>query len=348
LKEISSTRKIATILLLLFFAGFVIPSISGTNENLFEPSEVIYAAVFIEYHPTYGTSLTKMVLLDFENIEGLPINTSLQAFGENFQKAEYEVIPWGVEGFAARVTTYYDSQIGNYTADNYANVVCEEFLKVFHQTSLATFDRGLSIDNVTGTVNVRIDRGFFQVDLISIENLIKYKPTKGFGQIITQNFLSQFIPGNFSCGLADLTYALHKIHNAFYWSFKIGYSISTTFEDEENVDLNLNELLGNSGPIEPNQRSSKIMIEIQKNATIPNGTYSMSLENISPAYSSKEEDETILITYALTGPIDNVTARIRISKENEGNWNGIITVIIIGAIISAIGIFLFKKKRRRR
>lgn len=355
MKKESSVRKIGMILLLLCFVGFAQTSSCQTSENLPEPSETIYVSVFISYIPAYGTFLTKYILIDFNDINGPPINTSIPAFDEYFREAKYELIPWGAEGLAVRVSAFYDSQISNDTADEYTNFIREEFLRVFNQTNLSLFDKGHIIDNATKTIRVHMDSGFIQGDLTSIENLIKYKPDDGFGQLITRDFLSLFIPGNFSCGLTDLTYTLYKAdQNTIYWRFTIGYatSIDEKFISKEE-DVNLSALLKTSSSIQPShQRHSRIMIEIQKNAITPTETYSMNLESISPAFTGIEENGTILVTYDLTGPIDNMSARISIRKEKPGfDWNvTYVTIAIILAIISVSGItvFLLKKKRKRR
>lgn len=93
------------------------------------------------------------------------------------------------------------------------------------------------------------------------------------------------------------------------------------------------------------------MIEIQnKNITTSEGTYQMSIENIYPTYSDKEEfPDSILFIYDVTTPIDNVIARIKINNGNKnGNpdfdWTSIIVIVVIIAIIIAIAVFLPKKK----
>jgi len=351
-------KKICAIsILLLLCLTFISTTRLVNAETLEEHREEIVAVVSIGFLPAYGTDLTKLVIINFNDINALPMNTSLTAFS-NLNAATLRVIPWGNQGYAIKISTSYETTIGNNTSDERSKKICEEFLKVFGQTNLSEFDKRETYDSMTITIERYY--GFFNGDLATIENLVKYKPTDGFGILITRNFLSKFVPyvvlSNYSCGLTDLVYTLQKqssLTNSFRWGFRIGYSsskITTSDLDDKEVDIDINGLLGHQGIIEPmSQTSAEINLEIYKNATTPTKTYFMNLDSISPPYTRKQESEAIIVTYDLNGPIDDIIAKIKITTVENPNfdWTIIATLVVIFVVGLIVCLFIIKQRKTK-
>lgn len=351
IRALGKRFSVVSLLLLLSFAGFAYTS-HGAEENL--PKETIRATIRIGYHPAYGAWVSKIVVLEFEDVEGLPIETDNPAF-ERLHEAKIKLMSWGRQGYAIRVLTTFDLSIGIEKANETAKEVSDIIMRTINQSSLKTFFTKPYPDNTT--IKVIIDRGFLPKELGSIEGLLKYRPTDGFASLITENLLRKTVPGNISGALNDLAlnkleYILRRTNTRYGWNFKIGFDVSTALKNEEWVEtIDLNLLLLKEGLIKPlNQRTSKIIIEIPKKHSIPKGTYEMSLENISPV-SSPEEDEYILrVTYDITASIDNVLATVRVSKRKAGfEWNAtLIAIVFIVAMISISTIAVLIKRRKSK
>ena len=345
----ADTRKSGILLLLLMFS-FAVAGVRGYGDFA-EPSEVIYVAVFFGGH--YGDHLSKMVLLDFDDVGGLPVDTGLPCFGDGFVEGKYEIIAWGTQGYAARVRAHYDISVGNETAELYADQVRHEFLDVFNQTDLETFYRNRFIKG--STIEVWIDQGYFPQDNLTImENLLAYKPTEGFADLITPDFLSIFVPGNFSCGCIALSYTMRKVADGFIWNFHFGYSVSKDLEDVKDVEtVNLQRLLGTSRIEHFSERSSTIMIDLAARTIMKSGTYHMTFDSVTPAGNVTEEDARITFTYPVTEPVDNVVAEVRITKQS-GNMKryvlvaaAIILVAVFAALLSKRSLILKKSGSSR-
>ena len=337
-------------MLLIFFAFFAPPS--RCEENL--PKETIRMAMFINYHPAYGSWVDKIVVLEFEGVEGLPIQINSPAFEDGFRKARILWMPWGTQGYAIRLVMEYDPSINNETASAYASTISEEVMKIINQTKLPTFFTKTYLDNATNTVIAIVDRGFLPEALSSIEGLLEYRPKGGFADLITESFLQNYVPakidstGRLGRSLTELEYSLQKINNSYSWNFKISISFHIDLKDEDWVEiLDLNSLLLNDGRIEPSeQRTSEIIVEMPKYHKIPTGTYEMSIESIFPPQSVKEEDDWIRVTYQLTAPIDNVVATVKVSKLKPSfEWEKIIAIVIVMVALTVI-VILFLKKRK--
>lgn len=312
-------------------------------------------ALFINHHPAYGSWVSKIIAMDFEDIEGLPIETSNPAFGEGFVKAELTWMPWGQEGYAIRFVVNYDpSIVSNETAVGYAYTVSEEIIKVTNQTNLRKFFSTAYIDNSTNTRVIIVDHGFLPATLSSLESLLNHRPNDGFANLLTEKLLQKFIPGEtdetgiFGQALSDLKYMLIKINDRYQWNFKIQFSIHTPLCDERWVEtLDLNSLLLNDGLIQPSsQRKSEIIVEMPKRHSIPSGDYEVTFETLHPDGVVEEYDGWIRVVYQVTASIDNVVAAIKVNRVAAAN--GYMQFIIIGLIVVTLVIIviLIKKKRK--
>jgi len=310
-------------------------------------------AMFINYHPAYGSWVAKIVVLEFKGVEGLPIQINSPAFEDGFRKARIFWMPWGTQGYAIRLVMEYDPSINYETASAYASTISEEVMKIINQTKLPTFFRKTFLDNATNIVIAIVDHGFLPEALSSIEGLLEYRPRGGFADLITESFLQNYVPGKIDStgrlgqSLTELEYSLQKINNSYRWDFKISISLHTELKDEEwDETLDLNSLLFNDRPIEPSeQRTSEIIVEMPKYHKIPTGTYEMSIEDISPS-QSVEEDDWMRVTYQLTAPIDNVVATVKVSKLRPSfEWDKIIAIVLVIVALAVIAILFLKKRK---
>ena len=77
----------------------------------------------------------------------------------------------------------------------------------------------------------------------------------------------------------------------------------------------------------------------------------MALENVSSNYTSFDVTGDPLVTYDLTGPIDNVAATIKIVKEETPDWIGILRLGVIAAMaivgIVTVTVVLVRKPRKK-
>jgi hypothetical protein len=331
------------IILLIFFAFFATPS--RCEENL--PKETIRMAMFINYHPAYGSWLSKIVVLEFEGVEGLPIETNSPAFGEGFVEATILDVSYGMNGTAIRVVVEYDLSVNNETANNYASMISDEVMNAIGQSDLPVFWRNMRIDKATNRLIVTIDRGLKPRTYSFFKDFLKYRPKDGFASLVTEEFLEKSTSGQ-EASLSRARYILQKTSIDYQWNFDISFSFDEDLKDEDWVEiLDLNSLLLNDGLIEPSgQRISEIIVEMPKYHKIPTGTYEMSIESIFPPQSVKEEDGWVRVTYQLTAPIDNVVATVKVSKLKPSfEWEKIIPVILVIAALAVI-VILFLKKRK--
>lgn len=342
MKERNAHPRKSGIFLLLLLISFAVPAVRG---DFAEPSEVIYVAVF--FGGAYGDHLSKMILLDFDDVDGLPVDTGLPCFGDGFVEGKYETISWGTQGYAARVRAHYDISIGNETAEAYADQVCHEFLDVFNQTGLETFDRTRFVKGET--IEILIDNGYFPDNLAITESLLTYKPTEGFADLITPDFLNIFVPHNFSCGCVELSYTLRRVADDFIWNFQFGYSTSKWMEDVKDVEtVNLQGLLSTSSMEPSPQRSSTIMINIVKKTVMRSGTYSLNFENVlPPGFTEEDKEGTLTVTYNLTGPVDNVVAEIGVTPEQSSALYGLLVVVIV-AVVAALLFFRYHRSTKEK
>ena len=313
-------------------------------------------ALFINYHPAYGSWLSKIIVLEFEDVEGLPLEIDSPPFNDGFIKARIFWMPWGRQGYAIRLVMEYDPSVSNETVMEYASVVSEEVMELINQTSLPIFFKKVYKDNSTNTLVAIIDHGYLPEALDSLRGLLKYRPREGFADLITDDFLRNYIPGEYydSTGvhgqwLTELEYTLRKTNDSYRWAFKLSFSVQTALKNGEWTEiLNLNSLLLSNDSINPStQRNSTIIVQMLKYHRIRQETYEVSFESVYPPQTVREENDWILVTYQVTAPIDNVVATIKVSKLKPSlEWDEIIAIIFIVATLAIIVTFFIKKKRK--
>lgn len=320
-----------------------------------KPSETIRIAMFINYHPAYGSWVSKIIAMDFEDVKGLPIETNNPAFGEGFVEATILWVSYGMDGWTIRLVMRYDLSVDNETANEYASMISDEIMRIIDKANTSIYWRNTRIDNESNTLVVAIDRGLLPRTLSSLEGLLKYRPRDGFASLISDNLLSKYIPGEIheigpllELGLSDLKYVLEKKNGKCYWNFRIQFNVRIALGDEQWVEaLDLNSLLFNDELISPSsQRSSEIIVEMPKRHSTPSGTYEVSIETVHPDGVVEEYDGWIRVVYQVTAPIDNAVAAIKVNRIEAINWYG--RFIIIGLIVVALVlvVILIEKKAK--
>jgi hypothetical protein len=358
----ASTRIVVAIILAVTLILASLPSLgfskpelayaSQTDQSSLTPSETIYFSFFLTYPGSLGW--VENLWFDFNNTVGIPLNMSSSAFDQHFQSADYSIVQgtkW--DEFLMVLTVSYDA-INVDLAENRTDEICGEFQDAFN-LNLTVIDKWHEINNETGYVTVYRSLGYIHLehtvqDLETIEELVKYKPSNGFGQLLNTGFLNNLLSYSSTGGLMNLEYTLKRVdQNTFSWRFVVAFEPAwgDILADETQVSLNLSEILNYPGAINASAEGlSRIQVDIDKGRTVPAGTYNVILESISPPYSSREEDGDILITYNLNGSMNNVVASIRIAKVNNPIWTNlaILGVVLLGLAASCLA---YTRRRRR-
>jgi hypothetical protein len=365
MKKKTPSRKVSATILALALILATLPSLGFSKPELayagqadqssLEPSETIYLSTFLA--STYGTlGWAQNLYFDFNNTIGIPLNTSLPVFDQHFQSADYSLqqgMAW--DEYFMVLTVSYDA-ISVDLAENRTDEICSQFQQAFN-LGLSVNDSWYQVDNSTGYVTVYRRLGMFNLkntaqDQGTIEELTKYKPDSGFGQLIGADFLSHWLSSSSKGGLIDLEYTLKRVdQNTLSWRFVVGFEPAwgDILADETRLDVNLNDVLNHSGPIAPSgQGLSKIQLDIENYEA---NEYNMTLESIAPQYTSieTEGEGNVLVTYNLTSPIDNVAASIEIAKlesTNNLSWTtaAIVAVVLLGLAASCLA---YTRRRRR-
>jgi hypothetical protein len=343
MKKTSSDKKISIVLLmaLLCFSASVNVAHSQTD-GILKSEETLSAEIFIT-DSLGGTLLIRNIVIRFSNVSGPPLNYSLPAFNEYFRSVNYAVM-LGEKFWISLQTSYNTIDID--MVEKYADEICNEFLKAFN-LDLSIIDKTYIINNKTNSIMFYHKLGYFGHSAEPFEELTKYKPADGFGQLITRQFIDNlYYHGNPNTGLVWLNYTLNRVDQSLLWSLVLGFTHGETFKNEDHIEFNLNELLGHSGSITPlSEKSSKILIKIFNSSE----KYLVSFESSSPPYSSKEEYDYTLLTYDLTTPIENLIVQIEIHQGTPNiGWFIIIVMITIGSASAIVLIMAEKRKRQGR
>jgi len=310
-----SDMKIGVMILLTlsFWVAEIAPvSSSQTNENA---KEELYVATY--FVSSYG-AINTMMVFDFNNVTGLPVDMSLPAFKE-LRTAKFiapQLWQWYALWFSASF-----APISLELANEYADDICKEFLKAF-DLNLSIIDRNYEVNNETGVIETYRKLEAARYDIQTTEKLLKHKPTIGFGNLITRDFLSRYVKAYSTSALTVVRWYIVRSSNDYFWRLQLEAlaNISEESENGEEMELNLNEMLNNSEPI-PIGQNSKILIEVDKGEEFENVTYSLNVVDIFPHGYIKEDGkgwggDTILITYAPpANSVQNIIVTLRINKE---------------------------------
>jgi hypothetical protein len=365
MKKTKSAKTISLVILMLTlmlaipsglsFNGLEHAYASQKDQSSQTPSETIYAAVPLYY--TGQVNWAEDLYFDFNNTVGIPLNTSQPAFDQHFLNADYSLVvgtSWN-EWFMMLVVSYDAVSVD--LAENRTDEICSQFQQAFN-LNLSVTDSWHQVDNATHYVTVYRRLGIIHIqhtvqDVGIFDELVKYKPSNGFGQLISTNFLNSLLSSQGAIYVFTLQYTLKRVDaKTFSWRFLLGLEPSngSVSGDEASVSVNFDKMLNYSGPIVSSTVGmSKIQVEIEKTWAFSVGTYSVALKSISPAYTSRQDDDNILVTYDLTNrSIDNVVASVAIVKVSSGfnstEWTyaAIVTVLVVLAVSGLVYV------RRRR
>ena len=328
MKKNKFLARIGAVVLLFSFLNLV-PTSNGFANEL-NPTEVLY--VYTRFANL--SEVATMIVFDFNDTAGLPIKTSSDIYN-HLQMAKFyswrNVFKWSSEFWA-----YYDD-IDTDLANNYSKTLCEEFLRVF-ELNFSILSK--SYNQTTGKWCGIIQPAPY--DLETIQKLLQWKP-EGFGKFITRDFLSNYVPGEHTSGM-DITWTMNKYMDKFYWRLEVTLIANIFFvKNETEIELDINKLLNNSGPILITE-NSKILIEVEKFST---KIYLLNVVNIFPVgYNKEDTGETILITYGSPDSLDNIIVKLRIS-EGKNDFVGVNIAIPIAAAATVFLICLAFRKGRK-
>jgi hypothetical protein len=333
------------LLLTLCFAAFTAVS-HGQNVGNSMSSEAMSITVDILGNRN-PPALVRNLVLEFVNATFLPFNVSLSALNDRFQTARFSVVDLGV---FLRVS--YNDTLDTNVAEAYADDVLGEFRKAFNFP--------LDVMNKThvtgsGTIDVYYQLSPIVRNIDNLEELAKYSPTDGFGQLVTPNLLGFYLqdgPNTNDYAIYTVEYDLVRINQALIWTFRLEFGHTLSFQGSQ-VDISLNELLNRSGSITPSiQRSSEVDIWIGKKEVFSKTPLVLNVNSSSPPYTSLvEEGNYNVASYNLTSPVDDIVVRIDVAPEPPPGFNLTNVAIIISVVCVAIGltlVFVKRKKLKRR
>jgi hypothetical protein len=290
--------------------------------------------------------LVRNTVLEFVNATSLPFNTSLSALNDRFQTARFSIVDVGV---FLRVS--YNDTLDTNVAEAYADDVLGEFRKAFNFP--------LDIMNKTHVTGSGIIDVYYQLSQIvrnvaNLEELAKYSPTDGFGQLVTANLLGFYLQGGPDLDnhvIYTVEYNLIRVDNVLVWKFRLELGRTSGYQGGQ-VYLSLNELLNRSGPITPStQRPSQVDIWVGKKEIYGKTPLVLSLNNSSlPHTSLVDEGDYRLASYNLTDPVDDIIFRIDVGPEPPSDFNPTNVAIVVSGVCIAIALVtvLVKRKKLKR
>ncbi len=341
-------RRMKKWLILMPLISFAVFGQTSFSNEL--PTETIYMKMYFVTPPlAKGTVLASNIEFEFKglNLTDLPLNLSVGDF-DYLHTIKYEVIPWGAQGCAARITCRYDTNVSNDTAEEQTDIIANYVLAMFNQQQLSCFFDQRRKDSSTGELIVLRDHGYFPYN--AIINVLAHKPQGGFSELITEDFINLYKKGDY-ISFVPLEYTIHGSS----WDFNFGMCTTLPWNGTDDIiSLDINEMIA-TGPIaaSPHMKSLVSMV-LYKSYKKPDVTYSMSIESINPPNcTEREEDEDILtLTYdlSLLEPIQ-INARVKVAMtytEYPDSKFLILAVVISAITITSLVALLFSKRRREK
>jgi hypothetical protein len=353
-------RRTAVMLLALSLCLAALTStIQGqTAERSPQSSENVDISVMIRQEGDSFFFITENLDISFVNATSSPFNTSIPALTDHFQTLRFLDTLGTVY---LRVS--YDATLNATRAEAYADDVFDELRKAFN-LPLAVSQKTHVVNNQTASIDVYCQISGTAWNTASFEELAKYHPADGFGQLVTRNLLTLYLQTDFIPGTdlnqrgIDLEYTLTRTDLGYVWQFYLMVSYQVAYENEGHIDVNLNDLLNRSGPITPSgQRSSQVTITFLKRQLTRKTPLLLILSSSSPPYAGMKEQKAKItdlneettktdLIYNLTGPIDDVSVMFNVGTETSPSS---IPLIIISAVcIALVAALVFFRIRRRR
>ncbi len=287
--------------------------------------------------------------ISISNSSSLPFNVSKLAFNDHFKSARFSVV-----GGGAFLRVSYDVALDVIKAETYAGVILGEFESVFN-LPINVAGKTNVVNNETASIDIYYQLGGIQLTFASLEEITKYKPTDGFGQLITTDLLISRLQGDFIPGTivnrAGFDYVEYNLTNgeALVWQFGVGVTFQALYQNEGHVYVNVNELLNHSGSIEPSGLgSSQVRMFIWKkefdSSSVP---LTLSFGTSSLPYTIIEEGDTSDLIYNLTGPVDNIIVTINVAREAGFNLTCVV-IAVAAACVASVVVLVFAKNRRKK
>jgi hypothetical protein len=342
-------RICVMLMLTLCFMAFTGTSHGQTAENSPQSSELLGITVDIIDHGS-EESVIKNLVVEFVNATFLPFNASLPAFNDYFRTARFSVVSAG-DVFFAYLRVSYNVTLDAGTAEAYSDDVLGEFREAFNLT-LNVNDKTHVVNDETATIDVYYKLNDISRGIEPFEELTKYRPAEGFGQLVTRDLLSFYMQGGPETDyyiVYALEYNLARIDQGLVWKFRLELGHSGIYQGEDHIDVSLNELLNHSGSVKSSTlRSSEVCLYVGKREVFPHkAPLQLSLSSSSPSYTDlKEEGDYMVATWNLTGSVPDIIVRINIAREG---FNLVYAAIIIVAVsTTSAGIFLFVRVHRKK
>ena len=285
------------------------------------------------------------------NSTSMPLDTSKLAFNDHFKNARFSVV-----GGGAFLRVSYDVALDVIKAETYADVILGEFESVFN-LPINVARKTNVVNNETASIDIYYQLSGIQWNVASFEELTKYRPMDGFGQLVTTNLLvsclqTDLIPGTIvnRAGLHHVEYNLTRINEELVWQFGLEVVFQSLYQSEGRVYVDVNELLNHSGSIEPfDLGSSQVRMFIWKkefdSSRVP---LILSFNTSSPPYTTLvEESDTTDLTYNLIVPVDNIVVTIDVAREGGFNWI-YLAAGITAAFVVAAAAFVFVRRHKKK
>ena len=291
------------------------------------------------------------VEISSSNSTSMPLNTSKLAFNDYFRSARFSA----VKG-ATFLRVSYDVALDPVKAEAYADDILTELESAFN-LPINVARKTNVVNNETASIDIYYQLSGIQWNVASFEELTKYRPMDGFGQLVTTNLLvsclqTDLIPGTIvnRAGLHHVEYNLTRINEELVWQFGLEVVFQSLYQNEGRVYVDVNELLNHSGSIDPfGLGSSQVRMFIWKkefdSSSVP---LTLSFGTSSPPYTTiEEESDTSDLIYNLTGPVDNILVTLQVAREGNLNWlylaGGIVAVVV-----ASIAFFVFIRRHRKK
>ena len=285
--------------------------------------------------------------LDVSLIDGisLPLNNSMPAFNDHFRSARFSVVSGqGVPDFWVFLRVSYDDILTVGEAESYANDVLGELRSAFNLI-MNISNQTYNLNNRTSSVDIYYRLSDVGNMIQPFNELIKYVPSDGFGQLVSSDLLSFYLRNDsipnthvHQSDIFSLEYTLNRTDQGFIWSFLLSLSHQVKVNNADQIEVSLNELLNHTNQITPsNMKTSMASVEIDENG--------LSFRDSSPACSSmKEESNMLTLIYNITEPHDNIVIRIGIKSDVAFN---LVYIALAGVAIAIISIAVLISMRNR-
>jgi len=350
----STVRRIAPfVFLILLCMPSILMSSSGQNGG---GSGIGLESVDVIVHIFNGGDKDFVgynIEISSSNSTSMPLNTSKLAFNDHFKNARFSVV-----GGGAFLRVSYDVALDVIKAETYADDILGEFESVFN-LPINVARKTNVVNNETASIDIYYQLGGIQWNVASFEELTKYRPMDGFGQLVTTNLLISYlqddlIPGTIvnRAGLHHVEYNLTRTNEELVWQFGLEVVFQTLYQNEGQVYVDVNELLNHSGPIEPfGLGSSQIRMFIWKkefdSSSVP---LTLSFDTSSPPYTTiEEESDTYDLIYNLTSPVDNILVTLQVAREGSLNWICLAAGVVAAFVaVAVMVVFVFVRRRRKK